>query len=53
MEFETHRCMSPIVLFLILLEDKKKSKSMGEFDKCTIFMGNLDDLGLKFGINLH
>jgi len=22
-------------------------------DKCNICMGNLDDLGLKFGINLH
>ena len=26
---------------------------MGEFDKCNICMGNVDDLGLKFGINLR
>jgi len=30
-----------------------KSLSMGEFDKCNVCMGILDDLGSKFGINLH
>ena len=40
MEFETHRCLSPVVLFVVLLEDKQKSKQ-GEFDKCNISMGNL------------
>jgi len=52
MEFETHRCLSPVILFVVLLEDKQKSKHGGVY-KCNICMDNLDDLGLKFGINLH
>jgi len=52
MEFETHRCMSPVILFVVCLRTSK-SLSMGEFDKCNVCMGNVDDLGLKFGINLH
>ena len=52
MEFETHRCMSLLFCLLFCLRTSK-SLSMGEFDKCNICIGNADDLGLKFGINLH
>ena len=53
MEFTTRRCMSLVCFLLLFCLRTSKSLSMGEFDKCNICMGNVDDLGLKFGINLH
>ena len=51
MEFETHRCMFPVILFVVCLRTSK-SLSMGEFDKCHICIGIFYWFGLNFGINL-